>query len=197
MSNNKYLFLDAEFGGIGLEKSILSAYFTIVDKEFNTIDSLDLLIKPDDGVYHVTAESLNITKINLIEHDNVAITYKQAGTALYQFLDRNKFEHRLTCVGNGIQGDINHITDKLISCSNWDKFVSKISIDMCGISKFLQFSNKLPSDLSISLDSLRNYFNIQINGKSHNAKVDVLVGIEVFKNLKMLTFDDVFNKIPL
>ena len=88
---NKYIVFDVETGGIGLDKSLLSACFLycqydVKNDEYEIIDGLDLKIKPNDDVYHVTAQGMQINGIDLVEHDKVAITEKQAGTKLYDKL---------------------------------------------------------------------------------------------------------------
>lgn len=81
-----YLFMDCEMGGSELKYSLLAAYFSITDDKFNIIDNLYLQVKPDDGVYIVSGQGMQINKINLAIHDDVAIPYKKAKPLLYDFL---------------------------------------------------------------------------------------------------------------
>jgi hypothetical protein len=72
--SNKYIVIDGEFGGIGLDKSILTFYFMVMDDQENKVDELDLKLKSKDGIYRVEARALEINKIDLIKHDQMAIT---------------------------------------------------------------------------------------------------------------------------
>lgn len=184
--NSRYLFTDAEMGGIGLEKSLLSAFFLITDDKFNPIDSLELLTKPNDGVYNVTGEALRINKIDLPLHDLSAVTYNKAGTMLYNFLIKNSPKDKLIPVGHCIKGDILHYTDKLISEGSWEKFVSHNCLDTCVIAKYLQVVGKLP-EMSISLSNLKDYFKVVLPGESHNAKYDVEVSVVVLNEMMKLS----------
>lgn len=185
--NDKYCFLDTETGGIGTEKSLLTAFFLITDDKFNPIDSLELYIKPDDGTYHVDGRALEINKIDLVKHDKVAVTYNKAGTMLYNFLVKNSSDDKLIAVGHNVKFDITHVTDKLISDGSWSKFVSYRCLDTCVIAKYLQMVGKLPLDLSISLSSLGEYFGVAIPGQSHNAKYDVEVSVIVLNEMLNLS----------
>ena len=85
----RFLAFDAETGGIGADKALLTLYFIVLNEKFEVLDELDLRIKPNDDIYHVTAEALEINKINLVEHDKVALTDKAAGQVLYPFLEKH------------------------------------------------------------------------------------------------------------
>jgi hypothetical protein len=181
-----FLFTDAEMGGIGLEYSLLTAYFTITNSRFEIVDSLDLRLKPDDGIYKVNGEALSVNKIDLVEHDKIAMPYKKGGTELYNFLNVNKKDLRFIPVGHGVKGDISHYIDKLVSKGSWEHFVTCNVIDTCSTAQFLKVTGDIIKDQSISLQSLRTYFNIQVDGDGHSAKADTLVSIEVLKSLMKL-----------
>jgi DNA polymerase III alpha subunit (gram-positive type) len=185
-----YLFLDTETGGIGLDKSLLSAGFVIADDKGDKIESLNLNIKPDDGVFRVTGESLGINKINLQFHELNAITYKQAGQTLYKFLERC-FEfnglQKLIPVGHGIDFDTNQICDKLLSRGSWERFVTYRSLDTRVIASYLRIKNKIPSNVSCGLERLGEYFNVKPeSGQMHEALYDAELTRLVFKNLMLI-----------
>lgn len=179
---------DCETGGIGDDKSLLTAYFgfyELVNGKFNRIDELDLKIKPDDNVYRITAESLGINKIDLIEHDKVAITEKIAGQQLYKKLQEwfNINKGKLIPVGHNIQFDIRKITSTLVSVGSWENFVSYRVMDTCTIAQFYRICGKLPDNLSCSLGHLAGYYKVSVTGKHHEAKCDVEMTMGVLENL--------------
>lgn len=90
----KYIVIDTETGGIGRDVSLLSAYFGVLDENFNLLDELELFVRPDNHIYQVTAEALGINKINLVEHEKKAVTYKEAGTKLFNFIEKNSTVHK-------------------------------------------------------------------------------------------------------
>lgn len=183
-----YIVFDTETGGIGLDKSLLTAYFALLELNNGTFvvkDDLDLRIKPDDDVYRVTAESLEINQIDLKQHNRSAIYRKRAGTMLYDKLRiwNTIVKDKLIPVGHNIGFDIQRVTHDLVSQGSWEQFVSYRVLDTCTIAQFLRISGRLPADLSCSLVNLGEYFNVQVNGLPHEAKYDALVTAKVLENL--------------
>jgi hypothetical protein len=180
-----YIFMDGEFGGIGMQYSLLSMYFMVTDKNFNYIGFLDLNLKPDDGIYHVNGTAMGINKINLVDHDVIAETYKAGGTKLYAFLNEysNRGAIKLIPVGHGFSGDLDHIFDKLMSRNTWETFVSYRRLDTSVALQFLKTCGYFPEEVSGSLESLIEYFKLTSNGKLHEAKTDTLFTIDVLKKM--------------
>lgn len=184
MTTAKYIALDIETGGLGVDKSFLTAYFAILDKELNIIDELYLYCKPKDGIYHVTAKGMEVNGIDLVEHDKIADTYQIAGTKLYQFL--NQHEGPLIAIGHNVRFDMVHIYDKLISQENWWHFISYRTLDTGVIGGFAIDLGLLPRDINAGLNSLAKYLNVGTQSEKHDAKEDTLLSVGVYKELKKL-----------
>lgn len=176
----RYLHLDVELGGRDLKYSLLTAYFMITDTDFNVLGELYLNVKPDDDLYIVSGQGMGVNKINLQEHDKIAISYKQAKAVLYEFLKKYGSTQRLTPVGHGIRGDIEHIIDKLISEGSWEQFCTYHFIDTSVVLQFLRACGKMPVDVDGSVGALADYFGIKISGELHDAKTDTQLTAEVF-----------------
>jgi oligoribonuclease (3'-5' exoribonuclease) len=183
-----YLFLDCEMGGIGREYSLLSAYFAVLDAKFEPIDELELFVQPNDGIYHVCGPAMAVNKINLIDHDRIAMTYKLAGASLYTFLKQHSGDGSIKLVpcGHGIKGDIDVIVEHLMSRGSFEKFTSYRVLDTSSVAQFLRAFGMFPEEVSGSLESLAKHFNI-LNKfdetKLHTARTDTLVTVEVLKSL--------------
>lgn len=188
-----YIAFDTETGGIGLDKSLLTVYFTTLDENFKPLRELDLKLVPDDGIFKVTGKGMSVNKIDLYDLETYGIPYKNAKTVIYNYLKDSYDEfnagkgegerEKLTPIGQNVAGDINHITDKIISFGSWDGFVSYDVIDTLTISRFLRRKGTLPADLSCSLGSLVQYFGIKVEGNPHEARYDTLATVEVYKKL--------------
>lgn len=235
----KYLVLDTETGGIGPEVSLLSAYFRVLDENLNLLDELELFLKPNDGLYKVTAEALGINKIDLVEHEKKAITYREGGTKLFDFLQRNSMNikyfipegtdikdianlrkitessgrymsvdrteaikanwnliknisstiestiEKLEPLGHNVAFDIIKIKDNLISEGSWLKYVSYRLLDTGVIGNYLKKTGRIPKEISGSLGSYCDHFKVD-KTKAHDAKGDVIMTIEVFKEMLKL-----------
>jgi DNA polymerase III alpha subunit (gram-positive type) len=180
---SRYIALDTETGGVTPDTSLLTAYFAVFNVEFDLVDELDLKFKPEDGVYHVTAEALGINQINLIEHDKTAITYKAAKPILYDFLSRNYRGNKLTPVGHGIYFDLIRVKSTLISTGAWEGYVSYRTLDTSIVCQFLRAAGLFPDDVSGSLGSLVKYLGLPNQGDLHDAKVDTLQTVSILRQL--------------
>jgi len=180
---NTYIALDTETGGVTPETSLLTLFLAVLNENFCVVDELDLKVKPDDGNYVTTARALEINKINLIEHDKVAIPYKEAKTLLYKFIEKNYQGEKLIPVGHGVAFDVRRIYPTLISQGSWENFVSYRVLDTGNAAQFLRAAGLFPRDVSGSLGSLVEYFKLPSKGELHNAKTDVLQTVEVLKCL--------------
>lgn len=181
---NKYLFVDTETGGIGLDKSLLSIGLIWADEDLEVVGSKHFLLKPDDGIYNVTATALSINKINLIEHDKVAVPYKQAKTELYNLLDylaRNTDE-KLIVVGKNIYFDLTHIWDKTISRGAWEHFCSYQTIDITAIWKFLELTKQVPKLPKTSLVDIATHYRVDTT-EAHDAFGDCWIGLQCFRRM--------------
>ncbi len=180
---NKYLALDIETGGIGIDKSLLTAYLAILDENLEITNDLYLRCKPKDGIYKVTGKAMEINGIDLALHDKIASTYEACGTALYQCLEKNKNAEVLKPIGHGVRMDMFHICDKLVSETSWWKFVSYRCLDTSVLGGFAIELGLMPHMVNASLDAMAQYFGVGHQKEKHNAKDDVLLTIAVYKSL--------------
>ena len=181
----KYLHIDCEMGGREKDYSLLTAYFLVTDDQFSPMGNLSLSVKPDDGSYIVSGQGMSINKINLQEHDKIALPYKQAKPLLFNFLKEQSAGSHLTPVGHGIRGDIEHLQDKLISVGSWEQFCTYHFIDTSVVLQFLRACGKMPLDCDGSVEALAKHFNIWGNpcdeDKFHDAKFDAEITAQILK----------------
>jgi len=171
-----HIFLDTETGGIGDAYSLLSTYFLATDDQFNDVSDLELFLKSDDNIYHVCGEAMGVNLIDLKTHDKKAITYREGGTKLYQWLQKltSDGKDKAFLIGHNVKGDRDKVIQHLISRGSWEKFVSHRLRDTQPTAGFMIDCGILPADLSCSLESLVTHFNISKDDtKFHDAKYDV------------------------
>lgn len=183
---SKYLFLDTETGGIGLDKSLLSIGYLITDNQFNELFRTNILVKPDNGIYIVTGESLGINGIDLIKHNGIAKPYKTASTELFNLLHNmsNGGKDKLIVFGKNIYFDLMHIWDKLLSRKTWDQFCSYQIVDLTAVWKFLEITGKVPVLPKTSLSSITDFLEIDRSlFNLHTAMDDAILTMLCFKNI--------------
>jgi DNA polymerase III epsilon subunit-like protein len=164
--------------------SLLTAYFIILNTEFQPVAELDLKIRPDKSEpYIVTAEAIGINGIDLVQHNKDAVTEAAAADELRSFLRKYKPEGRekLIPVGHNIPFDIGFIERHLVSRQQWSEFCEHRVVDTCVVANFLRLAGKLHVR-SVSLDTLVSHFNLP-RVQSHNAKNDTLQTVLVLKEL--------------
>jgi DNA polymerase III alpha subunit (gram-positive type) len=184
----KYLAFDTETGGLDPEQaSLLTAYFAVLDENFNAIAELDLKIKNDKNeLYHVTGEALKINGINLVEHhgDNRNSTKGIASLQLKDLLHANFTDEALIPIGHNVDFDIGFIQKHLIPKELWDRYVSYRKLDTAVIGNFLKAKKIIPSNISGSLGGLAKFFKIDIGtGSLHNAKIDTVVCVSLLQEM--------------
>lgn len=184
-----YIGMDVEAGGTEVEHSLLSAYFVVIDEDLKTVyGELDLLVKPDNGNYVVTAEALEVNKIQLIEHEKVAITESKAGTLLYNFLKTHASNGavKLIPLGHNIAFDVDFIKKHLLNKS-FNQFVSYRMLDTSAIIQFMKLRGSVPKDLAGSLSEIATYFGVStVTNIAHTAKGDTWMVIEILRKLNDL-----------
>lgn len=187
----KYLFLDCEMGGRELKYSLLTAYFLVTDDKFRKLGDLYLAVKPDDGVYVVSGQGMQVNKIDLAQHDKVATTYKDTKPVLYKFLKEQAGFGRLTPVGHGVKGDIAHLINALISEGSWEQYCTYHYIDTSVVLQYLRAVGKMPEDSDGSVFALANYFGVKVNGEDHDCRVDTLKTLGVFQKFVAMGKGDI------
>lgn len=182
----RYLALDCESGGVTNEHSLLTAYFVVLDEDLKTIyGELDLRVKPNDGMYHITPQAMEINGINLIEHDKVADTEGKAGQRLHEFLEKHspKGTVKLTPLGHNVVFDIEFVKAHLYK--NLNNYVSYRVLDTASTAQFLKHTGHLPKDLAGSLGELAKYLNVTI-ATLHTAKDDTWLTIKILERMEEL-----------
>ncbi len=185
----RYIAMDLESGGIPQGCSVLSAFFSVLDENMKPLKTLSLKVKPNDPIYHVTAEALEVNGIDLIEHDKIAIPYSKAGGLLRDFLIEMSIsgQTKLIPLGKNVNGDIKWITESILGAKTWNIYVSYRVWEVTTLALACQRMGKMPYDMSISLGSLVKYFKITgIAGKIHEEEYDTLATVAVSEALLKL-----------
>lgn len=184
MAKIKYLAFDTETGGFDpANNSLLSICFAAVDADLNIAHSVHYLLKPDDGVYKLTAGAMNVNKIDIVKHDQAAMTYSQAREFLLSFMKSSGCDKPLQ-LGYNIPFDQDFIYQYLFSRQEWNKLVSYRKLDVCDAVRYEQDKGRLPVTLG-SLTSVAEYFKIPVAG-AHTADKDVEITVETLKRMRLL-----------
>lgn len=184
MSKATYLATDVETGGIGPDVSLLTAYIAILDENMEIMDELELAMRPDDKIYHVTAEALAINKINLIEHDKseATVSFGKAGElfrTLIQLHSENG-KNKLIPLGHNVAFDMENLYRNVLNKKEAQNYVSYRVLDTGSTGRFLITAGLIPETVSGSLGSYVKHFGIK-EREAHTARGDVLMTVDLMK----------------
>lgn len=187
--SNYFVAFDCETGGLDhLTTDLLTAYFAIVDEEHNTLEELDLKLKPNDGRFPIAnAKALKVNKIDLKMHleDPTTITYSEAKPLLVamlkRFLKKKGSFSNLSPMGHNVPFDRDYVTHYILPKEEWDAIINYRVIDTMPVVNFLKRAGWLPKEVG-SLESIAQYLNI-VNPAAHTAKADTKTAVSVDKAL--------------
>ena len=185
IDNPKYFLFDTETGGIRKEMSLLTLYGHILDDNLNILDTIDLKIKPDDGVYHVNAQGLEINKINIVEHDRIAKPLSEVKTRFKNYICGWSLNQKLTPIGHNVRFDVKFVKTHLLE--DWDRYFDRRHIDTASVGKFLALSGIVPKLKTYSLSEMAQALMIDVNEDSrHEARFDADLTLNVLRNMTQL-----------
>lgn len=178
-----YLVFDTETGGLSTDCSLLTAYFVVLNEKLEVQETLSLVLRPENGAYIVDASALDVNKINLIEHDKVAVPYTRGAQLLLDLLARYTLDgNKLTPIGwNIISFDLPFIHAYLVDKKTWERYCSYHIVDLCSSAKFLQIAGVLPKG-RLRLKDVADFFGLDTS-MLHTAKQDTVLTIEVGRKL--------------
>lgn len=184
MSTPTYLATDVETGGIGPEVSLLTAYIAILDENFEIMDELHLAMRPDDNIYHVTAEALAINKIDLIKHDkaDTTVSFGKAGElfrALIQ-LHSDNGKRKLIPLGHNVTFDMENLYRNVLNKKEAQKYISYRVLDTGSAGRFLITVGLIPETVTGSLGSYVEHFKVE-KREAHTAYGDVMMTVDLMK----------------
>ena len=180
-----YLAFDTETTGLFDNCNVLTAYFIILDKDLNELDSLDLKIKYN--FYTIYTKAMEINKIDLIEHDKIALTKEEAINKLELFLNKNKTHEKFSIMGHNVVFDLKMLksngifTDELI-----ETYILEDCVDTLILARKLKKEKRISQYQSLSLNKICNYYDISLdsNDKFHNAEYDIRMTVELYKKFR-------------
>ena len=182
--------MDLETGGFNELCDLLTVTLSVIDDNYEMEDCLDLKVKPEPDkqgrtLLCVEPEALIVNKIDLIQHDAEAMTYKKAKPIIFNWLkaQSEKYDCKLTPFGNGIKFDVEKLTKHTITLDSFCQFTERQPIELTSIGKALKIQGKIPKNQSLALSNIAKYFGVEVNEELyHTSKYDVWLGAQVMKN---------------
>ncbi len=173
--------MDSESGGPGSEFSLLTCFFLITDQNLQVVDSLGLALK--HNVYKVSPGGMKVNRINLEEHDKVAISPSLAGQKFVAFLKKNYQGEKIIPVGHGLAGDQRLLWDQLLGEATWGQWVSYNGLDTGVLTRWLALNGRIKTT-SQSLFPLCKDLGVDTSDLSeHTSEGDTWATFRLYKAL--------------
>lgn len=190
MQTPKFLVYDTETTSLDSRVGdLLECYFSVLDEDYDEIDYLYLKLKPNNNrLIQYEMEAMEVNKIDLQKHIEVAISYEEGKEELISFL--SCYGAKLINVGHNIEFDNDWIKTKLpISIKEWHKLFGRNNIDTKNTVEFLKLVGKLPANISTSLGKLAKHFSIPRADQNHNCEDDVFLTVSLLKKLSAIALE--------
>ena len=180
--NNRYVFIDTETGGTNPEKhSLFSIGLIVWDVHKGIIAEKEFFVASKE--YRQTKESKRVNKINVEEHNKIAIPPNQVISEMLEYLGEYiEDEETFHIIGHNVQFDIGFIKYLFKECNkSYDKYFSHRSIDTYSVYKTLEISGKIDDSIESSDDAFA-YFGIVVDGR-HSAIGDCRATVKLYEKL--------------
>ena len=184
--NPTYFICDLETSGTDEhETDLLTLWGAVLDEQFNIIDTIDLAVKPKNKYYRVEAEAMGVNKINLAQHDKVALSYEAGVRRLANFLsvyarvENEVAKNKLVFCGHNCPFDRKYLR-AFLSQQVEETFFERHSLDTGAIARFLLVTGRLPKEVGSSLPRLMKHYGVHFGAAgAHNAEADTRATLEV------------------
>lgn len=167
---------------------MLTICLAVTDSQLQVLEKLSFCFKPEDNIYKVTAEALEINKIDLKDHHGRALAYKEVRPKIMNFLTRHSDMgmNKLIPAGHNIAAfDELFVQHYIMTKEEWESVVDYHRLDTAPIVEFLKFIGKVPNSVPSSLKRIANFFGVNTIG-NHNAERDVEITIELLRAMKLV-----------
>lgn len=177
----KRLVIDTETTGLSPRfHKTLTVGLLLIDVEkthLNILDQNHIFIK--HGHYNASPCAMSINKINLIQHDQIAIPPCQACNQINNFIEKNIL-HKIPLVGHNIQFDKRFLSSLFDQDNTLSKFHHQHE-DTMWMWRNLQKQKKVPLGRS-NLETVAEHFGIDYT-RAHDALADCKITAKVYQNL--------------
>jgi DNA polymerase III epsilon subunit-like protein len=185
----KILYVDCETTGLNPKINSAFQISGIIEIDNQIKEEFDFKVKPTEDVSFFDPEALKVHGVGvdeLLSYPPIEEVAPKLVSLFNNYIDcYNKFD-KFVIVGHGVQFDIDFLL-KFWDDYEWENksylfsyINSKRIINTLDISRFLGFQGYFPSDMDFKLETLCEFFNIELTN-SHNAVDDIKATRELFK----------------
>jgi hypothetical protein len=143
------LWLDCETGGTDAKfTDLFQAAFIATNGRNEELGRLELNLRPETGIYRVTARAMQVNQIDLQEHDTSALTYTKGAEELRNFLAKHRVgkPEQFKVAGWNPSFDVDFVTTFLIPKTEWMRSCRYGMLDIQSVVYALTMWDILPAE---------------------------------------------------
>lgn len=163
------IVVDTETGGLSPSEFDILSVGVVPIKDGHILDGKEFLVKG----YRVGAKAMEVNKINLDEHNKVAMDRNEAIVAIEEYITSVMGDTPYVTVGHNLQFDLKFL-DQLGSRAG-ELFNVRNSVDTKQLATFFKATGFFEDNQKTSLTDLVQSLNIPSPGEAHNALVDAVL----------------------
>lgn len=191
LRDRDFILVDLETTGFSKDKHQILEAGILVIKNNKVIDDMEIKIKHKE--YVLTSGAMASNKINIIEHEEMAVYEEEACKSILEFLKKNlTSDIGFIVIGQNVQFDIGFIENMFLRnklIKDYRNLVSYRNIDIMQLAILKNIEGKIELE-SQSLDSILEALNIDENcipnhttAKRHRALADCYLEYEAYIKL--------------
>ena len=183
LRDRRMLLIDSETTGFDPEKHQLLEVGILVLEQGEIINSLNIKLKHKE--YVLTAGAMKANKIDIVKHEEYALSAKDACEKILKFLECNYSEEHYLVVGQNVDFDIKFLEKLFLSTYKIKEFRNLVGyrkLDIMQLFLIRNIEGKIKAEKQ-DLDYMLNTLNIEIPADRHSALTDCFLEYEVLKKL--------------
>lgn len=185
LRNRNFILIDTETTGFDKEKNQLLEIGILVIKDLKIVGEFEVKIKHKE--YTLTTKAMSANKIDLIEHEKVAVFEKEAAEKILEFLNqyKNEEDEGFIVIGQNVQFDIGFLEAMFLrtyKIKEYRQAVSYRSLDIMQLAMIKNIEGKIELEKQ-DLDHILTKLNIEIPEKRHRALTDCYLEYETMIKL--------------
>ena len=183
LRDRRMLLIDTETTGFDSEKHQILEIGMLVLEQGEVINSLNIKLKHKE--YVLTAGAMKANKIDIVKHEEYALSAKDACEKILKFLECNYSEEHYLVVGQNVDFDIKFLEKLFLSTYKIKEFRTLVGyrkLDIMQLFLVRNIEGKVKAEKQ-DLDYILKELDIVIPEERHSALTDCLLEYEVLKKL--------------
>lgn len=186
LRNRTFVLIDAETTGYDEKKHQILEVAMLVIRNMEVIGELNLPVKHKE--YNITAGAMAANKIDLVKHEETALSDVEAAGKILSFLKEHKDIERFITIGQNIDFDLKFLEEMFLKAwkiKEYRELIGYRKLDIMQVALLKSIEGKITLEKQ-DLDAILKALDIEIPVDRHRALADCYLEFEALKKLLSL-----------